>query len=717
MVRPVHGGYWWALVAVALSPFVGVGPAAAETTLEIDAGYAGSFVPGQEVPIRVRISADRLVRGVLEVGVGTLENGIPVALPVEVPGGGQKQFLVTASAGLNQNPDVVARLRQDDRVVATGQTGLRAAGDTELVGLLPGALRGRSVPGVAPLSLDVGTARFAAVVGGRARRRPRPAWARCRPWRPTPTSSAGSRLAPAREFCDGWSAAATFSSTRPRARRSPGFPTPGSPARAGELPPAWARWWPSTAPSPPAGGQVWSSPPDGGRCRAASAGSCPWPPRWRPMPACGPRRIRWLVGFLVVYVVAVGPALFFAVRRRGRPELAWVAVPLVAVVFSTGSYVVGRNLRDAIQLVHASVLSAGPSGPVATTYLGVFSRAGETARVGFPEGWTTGPVATGGVPVATPSLLTRTADGPDLRLPLNAGQFGLAQAGGPAPDGSGLEVTATSGAGGRITGTVRNPTPFRLDAVAVFTGAAANLIGSLGPGEQRDYAVAANVGPGMGLGPGGEFDVWGRFGPMPGADSPADFGLWQAATQMGGMNFLSPDSVVAAGWTRDFVPDVRVGGRTARPEGRTLVLGRQSITLAAQGVAATAARRDIVRDPFANRAKGGFGGSGSVARFVLPADADTTKLTITSPFGGAEIWVDGGWRMVTCEGIACRPPDRGVVRCPPGAECPAIALPRIAPGAALNVPAAAVRDGVVYVRVQGPASIEQGSAFVLGRSA
>src|SRR5215213_6534988 len=119
MVRPVHGGCWWALAVAVVASLVLVGPAAgpaaAETTMQVDAGYAGSFVPGQEVPVRVRISADRLIRGVLEVGVGALENGVPVALPVEVPGGGQKQFLITAPAGLNQNPDVVARLRQDGR--------------------------------------------------------------------------------------------------------------------------------------------------------------------------------------------------------------------------------------------------------------------------------------------------------------------------------------------------------------------------------------------------------------------------------------------------------------------------------------------------------------------------------------------------------------------------------------------------------------------------
>ena len=110
-MRRKHGGCWWALVAAVVAPLVWVSPAAAETTLAIDAGYAGSFVAGLEVPVRVRVAADRLVRGTLEVGIGTVENGVPVAIPVEVPGGSQKEFLVVAPSGLGaaQSPEVVAR--------------------------------------------------------------------------------------------------------------------------------------------------------------------------------------------------------------------------------------------------------------------------------------------------------------------------------------------------------------------------------------------------------------------------------------------------------------------------------------------------------------------------------------------------------------------------------------------------------------------------------
>ena len=427
--------------------------------------------------------------------------------------------------------------------------------------------------------------------------------------------------------------------------------------------------------------------------------------------------IGWLVGFLAVYVVVVGPLLFLAVRRRGRPELAWVAVPLVAILFSSGSYVVGRNLRKATQLVHATVMSSGPGGPSATSYLGVFSRSGDTTRIGFPTEWTSGSFADTGR-AATATLVTRTPDGPDARIPLEAGQFGMVHATGPAPGGGGLEVTAVVEAGGRVTGSVRNPTSFRLDDVAVFVGSSSTIVGGLAPGDDWKFALD-NAGPVRpGGGPGPEFQVWGRFRGMS-TDAPADFGLWHAAMRSRGLNFLAPDAIVAAGWTRDFVPDVRVDGRPTRPEGRTLVIGRQQLAPPAAGQSSVAVRRDIVRDPFASRGPGVTRAAGSVVRFVLPDGADTSKLVLNSPFGAPELWQDGGWRTAECEGPACRGlagPGQAIA-CPPGVErCPPpVAGPRIA-GAAWNVPAASIRDGVIYARVQGPASLDQGVPFTIGRT-
>jgi hypothetical protein len=725
----VRGGCWWALVAAVVAPIVWAGPAAAETTLEVEAGYAGSFVPGQEVPVRVRVSADRLVRGTLEVAVGGPENGIPVAMAIEVPGGSQKEFLLVARTDLGQNADVVARLHQDDRLVASRQTGIRAAGDTELVGLLPGALRGRPVPGVAPLTVDVGTARFAAV--GEAELGEAPASLK-------PLSTLGAdveelnRLSPgARAGVLRWiEGGGRLLVDAARGHQVPGLPDAWQPGSRGR---ATAGLGEVVATDGAMAAGRWSGlvePSGWGLASDRFSGQLPLASTLASDAGLRTPEMGWLVGFLAVYVIAVGPVLFFAVRRRGRPELAWVAVPLVALVFTSGSYVVGRNLRKATQLVHATVMASGPAGPSATTYVGVFSRSGETTRIGFPNGWTGGPHADMGQ-AATASIVTRTPDGPDARLPLDAGQFGMVHASGPAPGGGGLVVTAALEAGGRIAGAVRNTTPFGLDEVTVLVGSTSSTVGRLAPGEQRPFVVenAGQMGMNGGGGPG--FPMGGTFGSQS-SDAATDFGLWHAAMRSGGLNLMAPDAVVAAGWTREFVPDVRVGGRAARPEGRTLVIGRQRLSPPPLGPSPVAARRDIVRDPFNDRAQRAVRPTGSVVRFVLPEGADTSNLVALSPFGPAEFWQDGGWRTAPCDGPAClgtalQAP--AVARiCPPGVDqCPIpVPMPTTVPrpgvgggggpgGGGWAVPAASVRDGVIYARVQGPL-LDQGIPFSIGRT-
>jgi hypothetical protein len=375
---------------------------------------------------------------------------------------------------------------------------------------------------------------------------------------------------------------------------------------------------------------------------------------------------------------------------------------------------VGRNLRKATELVHATVLTNSAGGPVATSYVGVFSRSGETARIGLPAGWSSGTFVDFG-PAATPTLLTQTAGGPEARMPLDTGQFGMVHGTGPidVPGAASLEVSAGSENGGPIVGEVRNATPFRLEGVAVFVGSDTAAVGALAPGENRSFVV----NPGQARFDGGnpEFRVWG--GPQFGEpDSVTDFGLWQAALRGGGVNFLAPDAAVAAGWTRDYSPEVQVGGRTATPEGRTVVVGRSNVRPPARGATTIAARREIVRDPFADRFGGGRGG-GSVVRFVFPEGADTSNLFFPNVFGSAEVWQDGAWRATACDGADCTGPGANV-GCPPNQPC-AVPLPGkgFAAGMKLTVPAASVLNGVAYVRLPGPATLEQPQVVSIGRSA
>lgn len=107
------------LLAALSTTALSAAPAAAETTLSVSAGFAGSYLPGAALPVRVLVSADRLLSGVLEVVVG---DGAPVVAPVEVPGGSEKEFLILVPTDFAGRPrDVTVRLPDGSRSPPTAR--------------------------------------------------------------------------------------------------------------------------------------------------------------------------------------------------------------------------------------------------------------------------------------------------------------------------------------------------------------------------------------------------------------------------------------------------------------------------------------------------------------------------------------------------------------------------------------------------------------------
>src|SRR5690606_18942981 len=84
------------VAAVVASLLVLASPAAADTELEIDAGYVdGQIVPGRPVPVRVQVRSDQLVTGTITATPYTLgAAGEAVTAPIEVAGGSVKDYLM-----------------------------------------------------------------------------------------------------------------------------------------------------------------------------------------------------------------------------------------------------------------------------------------------------------------------------------------------------------------------------------------------------------------------------------------------------------------------------------------------------------------------------------------------------------------------------------------------------------------------------------------------
>ena len=620
--------------------------------LEINAGYSGFHVPGRAVPIRVTVSAERLVHGDLVVLAPGRKEPVS-ALAVEVAGGSVKRFLLVVPGSVAANTgSLTVELHQGGQTVGTGKAELRPTDDAELVGLAPGLSDGRPLPGTAPLAVDAGVARFSAV-------------------------DAALLSAPAalESLSTIGLAAGELAALAPSARTgllrwvgagghlllddAPGTPVDGLPAEwqpgptgravtgqgevrlvAGAM--AAGRWAglvePSTT-SGPAGQQMWMG--DGVANSLAGDAGLRLP------------RLSILLGFLGTYIVVVGPLTAFVLRRRRRPELAWVAVPTLALLFTGVAWAGGNQLRPGAGLAHATVLDTDPQGATATSWVGFTRRQAGTATVDLPAGWALEPAQRndGGGAALPTSGPAASGAGTTSRLPLASGEFGLLKASGPVTVDGRLEVTASAPTGDReVRGTVKNGLPFTVSQVAVFAGGARIMIGDLAPGQSLDWTVDTTN---RSFDPSG-WDIWGQqfsgSGGFGGQDGPINMELWQAAASDTLMDERLATGVMAVGWTREWQPQLSVDGLKQAAPGRTAVLGRAPIGAPDGRVAPLAVRREIVRGPFPSFFKGVDMGSGeaTVAKFTLPPGVDPAgkKLILKSSMGltAAEVWKDGNWQ-------------------------------------------------------------------------
>jgi hypothetical protein len=683
-------------------------PATAATVMEIDAGYAGSYRPGAPVPVRVRIAADRLLRGDLEVQANAgFGDAVTVAVPIEAPGGTVKEIVVVVptNAGADRT-NLLAVLRQDGEEVARGTDSVAATGDQEVVGLLPGALGGRDAPAAAPLAVDAGTARFSPL--GSAELAAAPAALAALDVVGAASDDLAALDDATRAGVLAWVGEGGFLLVdSPPGEVIPGLPAawqPGDRARAraglGEVRTtdgamAAGNWAGLVEPTPVVSGQgnqfFGGVPLDG--ALATDAGLR--------VPQLG-----WLVGFLAAYVVVTVLTLTL-LRRRGRGELGWVVLPLVALVFTAASYGAGREARGDTTTAHATVVHATEAGALATTSVGIVSPDGGRVSADYPRRWApAGRAVSSGGP---PSRLRATlgSDGITIGQQLDVGQFGVHRASGPVALEGGLEVTATATDATTLQGTVRNTLPFALEEVGVLQDRSGEALGRLEAGEERAWTLELSSG-GDPL-PGAAAEAWPEasdFNSAPDPDSVVVFPLWSEFEAAAGADVSAPGTVVAAGWTREYVPPLDVGGSSL--SGRTLVVATGPVTSGPAGLVDAAAAAVTVRGPFLSG--GAFDEAAPVVfRLSLPSGADGTPaadpgaLVVRAPeVLRLETWSDGAWQAMAGG------PDEGSGASPPGSLKPGqpafsfdgTGQQVFGPTAEHALPPEAVDAGVVWVRAR-----------------
>jgi hypothetical protein len=713
-----------AVVALVAGGIVGFAPpASAASKLTLVAGYSGGdFRPGHQVPVRVVIEADRLIRGTLQVHLEFtgVDEVYPVSVPVDISGGTTKEILVALPTLTSvQRATVVAGV---PGAGLSAEVDIAYSGDVELVGLLSGVTN--QVPQPLALPADLGSAHFEQLDDAEL-------------------TTVGA-LDPLGTVVTGPEGLAALS---PEARsnvltwvgqgghlvvdavpggRIDGLPEEWQPNEAlrlaverGEV--RWSggaaaagRWDEVVEPTPLAlPGDVSPTPGFFGPTSLATVLGNDSGLR---LPT-----VRWLLVFLAGYVLLVGPALFVTLRRGGRRRLVWVAIPAIAVIFAAGAFAVGSDLRAGGEAAHGTIVHTGPGGARAETYVGMVSRSGEDGRALFPAGWSASGLTSALGDVAKiafpqdPSTqqeigMADVSLGGDATLGeigLDPGGFGLLTGWGPLEETKGLAVTAVAGPDGSVGGTIRNDTDLVMEDVLVMVAGRAWGGQDLAPGEEIQWSIDANRQPSSDVPEGPWSDAVGFDTPngLPSKETPVGYTLWtESRAKL--VDSYPPGLVVAAGWTRAWSPPVDVDGPI---EAGRAVFTTEAVVQAAPGsIPDAAVRREYLRgsgttpvdkDRFKDLidSLGADFGSGSVEgavlRFTLPPGADpTVSLEADLPpyVVAAEAWDGSEWLPLDRYNH-----DGDLLEATPESQDPY----NDANASTAPIPPEMVRDGMVYLRL------------------
>jgi hypothetical protein len=279
-----------------------------------------------------------------------------------------------------------------------------------------------------------------------------------------------------------------------------------------------------------------------------------------------------VIGILVLaYVLFVGPINYFVLRALNHRALAWVTVPLIAIVasagaFGTGLFTKGRSVQtNQVSIIH---LEPGWDHAYVESYTGVVTPTRGDYEVNLTGGEPlVGPIFNnGGFVGPNPDLIRVSVDSNSVVLP-NMTAFvlrGFATEG--VVDTPKLVATAQF-ANGKLTGTIRNDTTTAFTDAVVLAGDSYQLLKALAPGASATFEVTPKVLNVTG-GPPTIATIYGNYynGPQFSAPTAADLQGQQkssilsliASGSFSGFNPAVTPMVVA--WTAQPYEQISVGG-------------------------------------------------------------------------------------------------------------------------------------------------------------
>lgn len=201
-----------------------------------------------------------------------------------------------------------------------------------------------------------------------------------------------------------------------------------------------------------------------------------------------------MIGIVIIYMLLVGPLLYFILKRKDKREYAWGIIPLIAII--TSAAIFGYGAKDRIarpQVQQSSFLYVNEDNSLSGYYAeSILSNKG--GKFAFTAPNTTSMVASreynsftgNALNVHEDVMLEKSASSSELTF-RDLGYWSVSSFYGETylPEvgkiDSNLRVEAS-----KLTGTITNNFPFSLKEVSIWSGSKIIELGDLKPGEQME---------------------------------------------------------------------------------------------------------------------------------------------------------------------------------------------------------------------------------------
>jgi hypothetical protein len=275
-----------------------------------------------------------------------------------------------------------------------------------------------------------------------------------------------------------------------------------------------------------------------------------------------------LFAFLMVYVIVIGPANYFILRRLNRREVAWLTIPAIIFIFSAAAYLTGFQLKGNDVVLNQMSIVYGRAGSEAArvhSLLGVYSPRRATYDVFFPANSLVRPFnRSTGLMVGAGSaggqiVQEREVVAPATRVDVGGVATFIVETVQPPPALHGQAVLRQSGRSQLLEVNVQNDSNATLTNVSIIFGNYIVAVGDMAPGSgtsvSHTLAAAGAAGssrsrpPGYGSFFSAHYDVLlGTYDYYSDGEAYPRYQLLESLAQ-GGTGWLPPGVVTLVAWS------------------------------------------------------------------------------------------------------------------------------------------------------------------------